>query len=222
MARLRVLAAVLVALSLLLIAAPAQAYSYWSSVKVDGTGSPPTLAAGSAVTVTYSVSSPQYGCPTGDPVRFQFDATVFSDGTALAGASCSATVRYVIPGSVRCGQHTFEAWFHPAGYPDPPTDTEIVALMVNVACPATPGGILWGGSSGAAVVHQTVTMAAPRVPTGAIVNYYWKVGTSYTTDHTRAFVFPWSTLGKYVYGVVKVNEGGALFWHTYRFGPVRA
>jgi hypothetical protein len=219
---LRLVGAVLVLVSLVLIAAPAQAYAYWSSVQVDGSGAPPTLALGSAVTVTYSVSSSQYGCPTGDPVRLQFDSTVFSDGTPLAGTSCSATVRYVIPGSVECGQHTFEAWFHVPGYPYPSTDTSVVALLVHVACPATPGGILWGRTSGAAIVHQTVVMGAPRVPSGAIVRYYWKVGGSYTTDHTRGFVFPWSTLGKYVYGVVKVDEGGALFWHTYRFGPVRA
>jgi hypothetical protein len=100
-------------------------------------------------------------------------------------------------------------------------DAPALIQMFHIQCPNTPGGILWGRQHGTAAVHQVVAFDAPRVPTTAWVNYYWKIGNTYTSAHTTRFTIPWSANGKYVYGVVKVTENSTqTYWHSYRYGPV--
>lgn len=200
----------LAVLSVFFAAAPAEAgYTYEASLTVT----PMSVLPGAAETLTYHVIGGP--CPSG-PARFFMDATAITTTAPMSATTCSATAHYTVPRSIQCGQHEFEGDVFSATVP-------AVGYLFMIPCPKTPGGIVWGSASGSAIVHKIVSIGAPRVPYGALVRYYWKLKGKYTTIHTPHYTFPWSSVGTYVYGVVRVDEnlGSPAYWRFYRFGPVK-
>lgn len=71
------------------------------------------------------------------------------------------------------------------------------------------------------MLHQAVSFDPPMVPDSASMDFHWKIDNTYVRGFQNIYTLPWSSVGHYVYGVVKVHENGATYWHFYRFGPVK-
>lgn len=110
--------------------APASASPGYSAYLSTSTG---WGAAGTQVSVTYHLSSTQNPCPSGSPVRFDFDQTVISSGTPVQ-SNCTDTTHYVVPTGTRCGDHTFSAALYNANDPTN-ADTAPASITFTVNCP---------------------------------------------------------------------------------------